>query len=167
MNVGPCHWILAHQKRFLLNRFRRGFEPVHWFWTGSCTNDTADLTPSAVHAVFQFLNRFKRCVSRKPELWTGPRVWTGSNGEIPPRPTLDMTIMFHTIDNAFATHYEPVHGFELVQTPPKQIKHFGWNGKHLRAVCWRVGTFFWLQIVYFVTKTQMYTQTLNQNETMK
>ena len=111
---------VTHQKRFLLNRFRRCFEPVHWFWTGSCTNDTADLTPSAVHAVISFLNRFKRCVSRKSELWTGSRVWTGSNGEIPARPTLDVTIMCQTMDNAFATHYEPAHGFEPDQTPPKQ-----------------------------------------------
>ena len=74
----------THQKRFLVNQFRRCFEPVHCFWTGSCTIGMAVMVLEVVHVVMQALNRFKSSAPLGSSLWTGPTVepvqevfWTG------------------------------------------------------------------------------------------
>ena len=73
--------------------------------------------------------------------------------------------MFHTIDNAFATHYEPAHGLELVQTPPKQTLWMEWQTL-ARGMLEGGNILLVANSLFCYQNPNVYTQTLNQNETM-
>ena len=96
---------LTHQKRFRVNRFRRCFEPVHCFWTGSCTIELAVVVLEVVHVVMGALNRFKNSVSRRSSLWTGSTFVNRFNVcELVQTP---LTAIWHHYKRAHSTMHAP------------------------------------------------------------
>jgi hypothetical protein len=125
--------VITHQKRFLVNRFRRCFEPVHCFWTGSWVNCTSQMMPETVHTVLCNVNRFKQRLFGKPLFWTGSQVLNRFMKCAPIRWQIAPVKWY----------FEPVQTFEPVQNSGFQkrccLKRF-----ELHNTTWTVSDINWL-----------------------